>query len=123
MIERIAMLVQRIRGDDCSDGKTCPALHRTDRDTVVIQGWPVTEPELLGELGLPAGVQAVEVPATLLAEVLGTWQALHKTGNGTVIAPGTAVTDPDALRQLCLPAHERAVEVPASLLAEVLRAC
>jgi hypothetical protein len=117
------MLVKLFRGDPCSDGKTCPALHRTDRDTVVIQGWPVTEPALLGELGLPAGMQAVEVPATLLTEVLDTWQALYKTGNGTVIAPGTPVTDADALRQLRLPAHERAIEVPASLLAEVLQAC
>ena len=117
------MLVKRIRGPVCSDGKTCPALYRTDRDTVVIRGWLVTEPTLLGELGLAAGVEAVEVPAPLLAEVLDTWQALHKTDNETVIAPGTAVTDPDALRQLRLPARERAVEVPASLLAEVLQAC
>lgn len=116
------MLVRLIRGN-CSDGKTCPALHRTDRDTVVIQGWRVTEPTVLGQLNLPAGMQAVEVPAELLAEVLDSWPAIHKTGNGTVIVPGTAVTDPDALRELRLPAHERAVEVPASLLTEVLLAC
>ncbi|HEY5989057.1 MAG TPA: hypothetical protein VIV12_22160 [Streptosporangiaceae bacterium] len=116
------MLVKLIRGD-CSDGKTCPALHRTDRDTVLIQGWPVTESTLLSQLDLPDGMQAVEVPAELLAEVLDSWPALHRTANGTVIAPGTAVTDPDALRQLRLPAHEQAVEVPASLLTEVLQAC
>lgn len=68
-------------------------------------------------------MQAVEVPAELLAEVLDSWPALHKTGKGTVIAAGTAVTDPDALRQLRLPAHERAIEVPATLLTEVLQAC
>lgn len=116
------MLVELIRSE-CSDGKTCPALHRTDRDTVVIQGWSVTETALLGQLDLPAGMQAVEVPAELLAEVLDSWPALHKTGKGTVIAPGIAVTDPDALRQLRLPAHEQAVEVPATLLAELLQAC
>ena len=116
------MLVKLIRGD-CGDGKTCPALHRTDRDTVLIQGWPVTDATLLGQLDLPAGMQAVEVPAKLLAEVLDSWPALHKTGKGTVIAPGTAVTDPDALRQLRLPAHEQAVEVPAAVLTEVFQAC
>ena len=116
------MLVKLIRGD-CSDGKTCPALHGTDRDTVLIQGWPVTDATLLRQLDLPAGTQAVEVPAELLAEVLDSWPALYKTGKGTVIAPGTAVTDPDALRQLCLPAHEQAVEVPATVLTEVLQAC
>lgn len=116
------MLVKLIRGE-CSDGKTCPALHRTDRDTVLIQGWPVTDAALLGQLGIPASMQAVEVPAELLAEVLDSWPALHKTGKGTVIAPGTAVTDPDALRQLRLPPHEQAVEVPAAVLTEVLQAC
>jgi hypothetical protein len=55
---------------DCSDGKTCPAVHRTDRGTVVIQGWAVTDPEALRELSLPAGELAVEVPAELVAEVL-----------------------------------------------------
>ena len=58
-----------LRGE-CSDGKTCRALHRTDRGTVVIQGWAVTDPEALRQLHLPAGEQAVEIPAELVAEVL-----------------------------------------------------
>jgi hypothetical protein len=114
------MLVELLR-DTCSDGKTCPALHRTDRDTVVVQGWTVTDAELLGQLNLPAGLEAVEVPAGLLAEVIGRWPALQRTSHGTVIVPGIAVTDPEALRQLRLPANERAVE--AGVLAEVLQAC
>jgi hypothetical protein len=62
------MRLTLLRG--CSDGKTCPAVHRTDRGTVVIQGWAVTDPEALRELSLPAGELAVEVPAELVAEVL-----------------------------------------------------
>jgi hypothetical protein len=116
------MLLRRIRGT-CADVKTCPALHRTDRDTVVIQGWTVTDARLLGQLDLPPSTQVVEVPAELLAEVIGSWPALHETGHGTLIVPGAAVTDPEALRQLSLPANERAVEVPADVLAEVLQAC
>lgn len=116
------MIVRRVRGA-CDDGKTCPALHRTDRDTVVVQGWAVIDSDLLAQLGLPAGADAVEVPAGLLAEALDSWPALRHTGRGTVIVPGTAVSDPEALRQLCLPAGERAVEVPADLLAGVLQAC
>lgn len=115
------MLLALIRG--CSDGKTCPALHRTDRDTVVVQGWEVTDTELPGQLDLPAGGQAVEVPAGLVAEALAGWPALHSTGRGTVLVPGIPVTDQDALQYLRLPAGEQAVEVPASHLAEVLRAC
>jgi hypothetical protein len=63
------MLLEPLRGE-CSDGKTCPALHRTDRGTVVVQGWTVTDPEALRQLRLPPGEQAVEIPAELVAEVL-----------------------------------------------------
>lgn len=63
------MLLELLRGD-CSDGKTCPAMYRTDRGTVVIQGLAVTDPEALGQLRLPGGEQAVEIPAEMVAEVL-----------------------------------------------------
>ena len=63
------MRVELVRST-CSDGKTCPAVHRTDRGTVVIQGWVVTDAEALSELHLPPGETAVEVPAELVAEVL-----------------------------------------------------
>src|ERR1022692_269881 len=116
------MIVTRVRGM-CDDGKTCPALHRTDRDTVVVQGWAVADSDVLAQLGLPAGAEAVEVPSALLAEALDSWPALRPTGRGTVIVPGTAISDPETLRQLRLPASERAVEVPADLLAGVLQAC
>src|SRR5258708_37377506 len=108
------MIVRRVRGV-CDDTKTCPALHRTDRDTVVVQGWAVIDSDVLAQLGLPAGAEAVEVPSGPLAEALGSWPALRQTGRGTVIVPGTAVRDPAAPRQLCLPPSERAVEVPARL--------
>ena len=116
------MLLQLLRSG-CGDGKTCPALHRTDRGTVVIQGWAVTEPEPLRELRPPPGEEAIEVPTGLLAEVLHTCPALHHTGHGTVLIHGLPVTDSEALRQLRLPTGEQAIEVPAELLAEVLQAC
>ncbi len=112
------MLLQLLRSG-CGDGKTCPALHQTDRGTVVIQGWAVTESE---PRPLP-GEEAIEVPAGLLAEALHTCPALHHTGQGTVLIHGLPVTDPEALRQLRLPMGEQAIEVPAELLAEVLQAC
>ncbi len=116
------MLLQLIRSG-CGDGKTCPALHRTDRGTVVIQGWVVTEPEPLRQLRRPAGEEVIEVPTWLLTEVLHTCPVLHHTGQGTVLIHGLPVTDPEALRELRLPAGEQAIEVPAELLAEVLRTC
>ena len=107
----------------CDDGKTCPALHRTDWDSVIVQGWTVLDTDLLASMDLPAGTGAVEVPAGLLADVAGGWPTLRQTGRGTVIVAGLAVDDPEALRQLRLPAGERAVEVSAAALAGVLRAC
>src|SRR5580658_8687009 len=64
---RNLMRLELLRG--CSDGKTCPAVHQTDRGTVVIQGWAVTDAEALRQLGLPDGEVAVEIPAELVAEV------------------------------------------------------
>ena len=61
-----------LRHGECSDGKTCRALHRTDRGTVVIQGRAVTNREALRQLRLSPGEQAVDIPAELVAEVLRT---------------------------------------------------
>jgi hypothetical protein len=52
--------------DGCADGKTCPALARTDRGTCVVVGQVVTDPEALSQLGIGPGELAVEVPAALL---------------------------------------------------------
>jgi hypothetical protein len=118
----IAMLLRLVRRD-CDDGKTCPALYRTEGDSVVVQGWAVLDSDLLTQMALPAGSAAVEVPSGLLAEVLGSWPALRPTGHGTVLVPGMPVKDAEMLRQLRLPAGERAVQVPGSHVAGVLRAC
>lgn len=53
-------------GSTSQEGQ-CPTLYATDRDTFVVQGWTVTDPEALGDLRdvLP-GETFVEVPKTLL---------------------------------------------------------
>jgi hypothetical protein len=53
-------------GSTSQEGQ-CPTLYATDRDTFVVQGWPVTDPEALGDLRdvLP-GETFVEVPKALL---------------------------------------------------------
>ena len=60
--------VIRVMTGGCSDGKTCPALARTDRGSYVVVGTVVTDPEALGALGIGPDEQAVEVPAALLGE-------------------------------------------------------
>lgn len=44
----------------------CPTLYATDRDTYVIQGWKVTDPEALAAMEVPDHETAVEVPRALL---------------------------------------------------------
>ncbi|GAA3735262.1 hypothetical protein HDA32_003972 [Spinactinospora alkalitolerans] len=55
-------------GGTCEDDN-CPTLYATDRGTVVVQGYAVTDADALNALGLPEGESAVEVPAELLKGV------------------------------------------------------
>lgn len=50
------------------DGGGCPALYRTDRGTVVVQGYAF-EPAHAG-VTMPPGEQMVEIPVELLAAYL-----------------------------------------------------
>lgn len=56
------------RGTSSSHG-SCPSVYETDRGTLVVQGWRVTDAEAiaaLAERGLPAHETAVEIPLELL---------------------------------------------------------
>jgi hypothetical protein len=57
-----------VRDDQCYDGKTCPSLSKTDRDSYVLVGKVVTDQEALtaAGLGVGSGEVAIEVPASLL---------------------------------------------------------
>ncbi|MEU8007723.1 hypothetical protein AB0B66_41745 [Catellatospora sp. NPDC049111] len=58
-----------IRKTVLSGDTNCPSLYRTDRDTFVVQGWRVTDPEALRQLDVPAHETVVEVPSDVLAEI------------------------------------------------------
>ena len=58
-----------IRKTRQSGDANCPSLFRTDRGTFLVQGWRVTDPEALAQLGLPAHETVVEVPVDVLAEI------------------------------------------------------
>jgi hypothetical protein len=58
------MRLERIAGD-CPDGRTCPTVYKTDRETIVVQGYAVPARELT-QIALPDGEAAVEIPITLL---------------------------------------------------------
>ena len=50
---------------DCKLGG-CPTLYATDRDTVVVQGFLITDPSALATLHLPPDESAVEIPRSLI---------------------------------------------------------
>jgi hypothetical protein len=43
-----------------------PTLYATDRDTYVVQGYVITDPETLGQMRIPDGETAVEIPKRLM---------------------------------------------------------
>ena len=49
-----------------SDGNGCPTLYRTDRETLVVQGWRVTDEDALDAMDIPGHETAVEIPLELL---------------------------------------------------------
>jgi hypothetical protein len=63
------MKLHLIADNGCTGG-TCPTAYLTDRGTAVVQGYAVDDPEVLAQLGLPAGENAVEVPVELLIEAV-----------------------------------------------------
>ena len=59
----------RLRGD-CPDGRTCPTVFLTDRGTLAVVGSTITDPDVLASLGLPPHESVVEIPRSLLPEVV-----------------------------------------------------
>ena len=57
----------KVSGDaDCKNGN-CPTVYRTDRGTVVVQGYAVDSEQAEG-LTIPAGESLVEIPLDVLQD-------------------------------------------------------
>lgn len=98
--------------DDCPDNRTCPAVHRTNRYSLMIIGRQVTEPASAGHAQPDPGRAVIEVPASLVPEL-----AASRTSRDTVVITGRLVTEPAALAQMDIGPGEIAIEVPAAVLA------
>lgn len=56
----------RFLGSD-SQGGHSPTLYETDRNTVVVRGYAITDPQALADLGeVPTGELDIEIPRELL---------------------------------------------------------
>jgi hypothetical protein len=56
------MQLTKIAGANCKDGD-CPTVYQTDRGTLAVQGYAVSQPA-------PEGEALVEIPVELLAEAV-----------------------------------------------------
>lgn len=52
--------------DPDSQPQGSPTLYRTDRESWVVQGWIVTDPDALAQIDLPDGEAACEIPDRLV---------------------------------------------------------
>ena len=43
-----------------------PTLYRTDRASWLVQGWAVTDPDVLAQMNLPEGESVTEIPDRLV---------------------------------------------------------
>lgn len=60
------MQITFVAKDPASEPNGSPTLYRTDRQTWIVQGWGVTNPEALAYLKLPPGETCVEIPDRLV---------------------------------------------------------
>jgi hypothetical protein len=107
-----------------------PTLFATDRDSYVVQGWMVTDPEILAMIAVSDDETVVEVPATLMAHLAKDGLSgdvvnlvppiVHIAENGNYIIRGWRVTDTEALGQMSIPDHETCVEVSRSAIAALV---
>ncbi|MGH8906603.1 MAG: hypothetical protein ACRD0K_08820 [Egibacteraceae bacterium] len=103
-----------------------PTLFASDRDSYVVQGWVVTDPEMLVMIAMSDDETIVEVPATLMAHLAKDGLSgdvvnlvppiVHIAENGHYIIKGLRVTDPETLGQMNIPDHETCVEVSRSAI-------
>jgi hypothetical protein len=57
-----------------------PTLYATDRETYLVQGYVVTDPEALSQMRVPEGETVVEVPKRLMKYLPA--EELHAEGHG-----------------------------------------
>ena len=108
-----------------------PTLYATDSDSMVVQGWIVTDPQILAMITVGDAETIVEVPPKLMVHlakggIVGDVVNLippivHIAENGNYIIRGKRVTDLETLAQMHIPDHETCVEVSRSEVAALVR--
>lgn len=120
----------RFLGKETTGGQS-PTLYATDQSSYVVQGWIVTDADILAMLDLAEDETLVEVYARLMTHLakdgLGgevtreVYPIVHVRENGRYILRGKLIVDAKALVQMGIPDHETAIEVPKDAMAELVK--
>lgn len=120
----------RFLGRETTGGQS-PTLYATDQCSYVVQGWIVTDADILVMLDLAEDETLVEVYARLMTYLaedgLGgeitheVYPIVHVRENGRYILRGKRVADTKALEQMGIPDHETAIEIRKSVMAELVK--
>lgn len=116
-------------GKETTGGQS-PTLYATDRDSYVVQGWRVSDADILARSETDQET-VVEVPAKLMTHLAKNGlngqvkriapPIVHVTQRGTYIIRGSRMTDAAALAQMDIPPHESCVEVPAEQMQNLVQ--
>jgi hypothetical protein len=58
--------LQLVGKDPESNPAGSPTVYRTDRDSWVVQGWVIEDPEALAQMNIPVGETCVEIPDRMI---------------------------------------------------------
>jgi len=115
-------------GKETESGES-PTLYATE-DSYIVQGYIVTDEEILAKLDIAEGETVVEVYARLFAhlahdDVSGTvtsWfpPIVHVRENGNYLIQGVRLADDDTRRRMAIPDHEDAIVVPKTAIHALL---
>ncbi|HKC76290.1 MAG TPA: hypothetical protein VKF37_19125 [Chloroflexota bacterium] len=113
-----------------TEGGESPTLYATDQRSYIVQGYVVTDDDILAKLDIPEGETVVEVYARLFAHlardgvsgVVTSWlpPIVHVRENGNYFIQGVRLTDEDTRHRMAIPDHEDAVEVPKAAIHALL---
>jgi hypothetical protein len=119
----------RFLGKDSTPSNS-PTLYASDNDSYIVQGWVVTDPDVLARLDVGDTEMVVEVPARLLSflaldgldgDVTNRVPPIVQVlDNGNYIIQGKRVDDSEALSQMTIPDYETCVEVPKAAMRALL---
>lgn len=120
----------RFLGTETTGGQS-PTLYATDQDSYVVQGWIVTDANVLAMFDLTEDETLVEVYARLMIHLandgLGdkvtreVYPIVHVRDNERYILRGKRVTDIRALARMNIPDCETAIEISKSVIAELVK--